>query len=80
MRATGGALIVTADHGNADEMLEPDGSPDTAHSTNPVPLLVTVQGSPAGGGVLADVTPTALELLGIDRPAAMTRPIPVRRA
>ena len=47
---TGGALIVTADHGNADEMLEPDGSPDTAHSTNPVPLIVTVPGRGAGRG------------------------------
>ena len=41
---SGGALIVTADHGNADNMLEPDGSPNTAHSTNPVPFIVTAQG------------------------------------
>jgi 2,3-bisphosphoglycerate-independent phosphoglycerate mutase len=70
--AAGGALIVTADHGNADEMLEPDGSPDTAHSTNPVPLVVTVEGLRLrDGGVLADVAPTALDLLGIEPPAAM---------
>ncbi len=70
--ATGGGLIVTADHGNADDMLEPDGSPDTAHSTNPVPLVVTVQGLRARpGGILADVAPTALDLLGIDRPPPM---------
>jgi 2,3-bisphosphoglycerate-independent phosphoglycerate mutase len=68
----GGALIVTADHGNADEMLEPDGSPDTAHSTNPVPLIVTVPGIELGKGVLADVIPTALELLGIEKDPAMT--------
>ena len=69
--ATGGGLIVTADHGNADEMLEPDGSPDTAHSTNPVPLILTVKGLGLHEGVLADVAPTALGLLGIEVPAAM---------
>jgi 2,3-bisphosphoglycerate-independent phosphoglycerate mutase len=69
----GGACIVTADHGNAEEMLEPDGSPNTAHSLNPVPFVVTVGGiALAEGGVLADVAPTALDLLGIDKPEAMT--------
>jgi 2,3-bisphosphoglycerate-independent phosphoglycerate mutase len=69
----GGVCIVTADHGNADHMLEADGSPNTAHSTNPVPLIVTSPARPVrAGGILADVAPTALELLGIDRPAAMT--------
>ncbi len=68
----GGGLLITADHGNADEMLEPDGSPDTAHSLNPVPLIATVEGAAlADGGVLADVVPTALDLLGIDQPIAM---------
>ena len=73
VQAGGGALVITADHGNADEMLEADGSPDTAHSLNPVPLIVTADG-PAlrSGGVLADVAPTVLELLGLDQPAAMT--------
>ena len=71
--ATGGGLIVTADHGNADEMLEPDGSPDTAHSLNPVPLVVTVGGLELrAGGRLADVVPTALDLLGIPQDPAMT--------
>jgi 2,3-bisphosphoglycerate-independent phosphoglycerate mutase len=70
---TGGACIVTADHGNADNMLEPDGSPNTAHSLNPVPFVVTVEGiALADGGALADVAPTALHLLGIDQPDAMT--------
>jgi 2,3-bisphosphoglycerate-independent phosphoglycerate mutase len=70
---TGGAALVTADHGNADEMLAPDGSPDTAHSTNPVPLIVTVEGVElAPGGVLADVVPTALDLLGIPQDPRMT--------
>jgi 2,3-bisphosphoglycerate-independent phosphoglycerate mutase len=54
-------------------MLEPDGSPNTAHSTNPVPLIVTDQGIELSeGGILADVAPTALELLDIPRPEAMT--------
>ena len=64
---------MTADHGNADNMLEPDGSPNTANSTNPVPLVVTVSGLElADGGVLADVAPTSLALLGIEQPPAMT--------
>jgi 2,3-bisphosphoglycerate-independent phosphoglycerate mutase len=70
---SGGACIVTADHGNADNMLEPDGSPNTAHSLNPVPLVVTA--AVAGlrdGGVLADVAPTVLELLGQEQPEEMT--------
>jgi 2,3-bisphosphoglycerate-independent phosphoglycerate mutase len=54
-------------------MLEPDGSPNTAHSLNPVPLIVTAEGlTLRDHGILADVAPTALELLGIPRPAAMT--------
>jgi 2,3-bisphosphoglycerate-independent phosphoglycerate mutase len=70
---SGAACVVTADHGNADHMLEPDGSPNTAHSLNPVPLIVTVPGLELRErGMLANVAPTVLELLGIDRPAAMT--------
>jgi 2,3-bisphosphoglycerate-independent phosphoglycerate mutase len=73
VHAKGGACIVTADHGNADEMLEEDGSPDTAHSLNPVPFVVTAGADAlAGEGILADVAPTALALLGIEQPAAMT--------
>ncbi len=69
----GGACIVTADHGNADEMLEEDGSPDTAHSLNPVPFVVTAGADAlAGEGILADVAPTALALLGIEQPEQMT--------
>jgi 2,3-bisphosphoglycerate-independent phosphoglycerate mutase len=73
VHATGGACIVTADHGNADEMLEEDGSPDTAHSLNPVPFIVT-RGAESldGEGILADVAPTALALLGLDQPKEMT--------
>jgi 2,3-bisphosphoglycerate-independent phosphoglycerate mutase len=71
--AKGGACIVTADHGNCDHMLEPDGSPNTAHSLNPVPLIVTAEGVELRDhGILADVAPTALDLLGIPQPRAMT--------
>jgi len=71
--AKGGACVVTADHGNCDHMLEPDGSPNTAHSLNPVPLIVTAEGvTLRDHGILADVAPTALELLGIPQPEAMT--------
>jgi 2,3-bisphosphoglycerate-independent phosphoglycerate mutase len=70
----GGVCVVTADHGNADHMLEPDGSPNTAHSLNPVPLIVTSPGVALreGGGILADVAPTILHALGIEQPAEMT--------
>jgi 2,3-bisphosphoglycerate-independent phosphoglycerate mutase len=71
---SGGAAVITADHGNSDHMLEDDGSPNTAHSLNPVPLIVTVSGLElrSSGGILADVAPTVLQLLGIEQPDAMT--------
>jgi 2,3-bisphosphoglycerate-independent phosphoglycerate mutase len=73
VEARGGACIVTADHGNCDHMLEPDGSPNTAHSLNPVPLVVTQERLRLrDGGILADVAATALELLGIPQPEPMT--------
>lgn len=73
VQAGGGVLLITADHGNADEMLEDDGSPDTAHSLNPVPVVVTEEGvALRDGGILADVAPTILALLGMDQPAEMT--------
>ena len=72
VHGAGGACIVTADHGNAEQMLEPDGSPNTAHTTNPVPLIVTVPGISLREGILADVSPTALDLLGIGQPEGMT--------
>jgi 2,3-bisphosphoglycerate-independent phosphoglycerate mutase len=54
-------------------MLEPDGSPNTAHSLNPVPFIVTVEGARLDGeGILADVAPTVLALLGIAQPEGMT--------
>ncbi len=73
VRGSGGACIITADHGNCDSMLEPDGSPNTAHSLNPVPLIITCTGLDLRErGILADVAPTALELLGIAQPEAMS--------
>ena len=73
VHASGGVCLVTADHGNADHMLEPDGSPNTQHSLNPVPCIVTSSGVHlADGGVLADVAPTILALLGEAQPAEMT--------
>lgn len=68
----GGILLLTADHGNADQMLQPDSSPMTAHTTSQVPFLV--MGKPCAlrsGGRLADIAPTILELLGIPQPAEM---------
>ena len=71
--SSGGACLVTADHGNAEQMVEPDGSPNTAHTLNPVPLVLTVTGVRlADGGILADVAPTVLEALGIAQPPEMT--------
>ncbi len=72
--AAGGVCLVTADHGNAEQMLAADGvSPHTAHTTNPVPLVVTSgEVTLKQGGQLADLAPTALRLLGIDIPSEMT--------
>jgi 2,3-bisphosphoglycerate-independent phosphoglycerate mutase len=71
----GGVSLVTADHGNAETMLEPDGKPHTAHTTNPVPLVITdtrATLSPANGGELGDLAPTALGLLGFEPSLQMT--------
>jgi 2,3-bisphosphoglycerate-independent phosphoglycerate mutase len=70
----GGVCVVTADHGNADHMLEPDGSPNTQHSLNPVPLILTSTGASLRqhDGILADVAPTVLQALGIEQPQQMT--------
>jgi 2,3-bisphosphoglycerate-independent phosphoglycerate mutase len=70
----GGVALITADHGNAEELLEPDGvSPHTAHTTNPVPLIVTDREARLReGGELKDLIPTALAYLGITKPLQMT--------
>lgn len=85
VRAAGGAMFVTADHGNVEEMLDDAGNPVTKHSTNPVPLLLC--GAPAAvpagialvDGVLADVAPTVLDLMGLDVPIEMDRASLLRR-
>jgi 2,3-bisphosphoglycerate-independent phosphoglycerate mutase len=69
----GGVALVTADHGNAERMIADDGSPHTAHTTNPVPLVLVGADRPLrDGGRLGDLAPTVLELLHIAAPAAMT--------
>jgi 2,3-bisphosphoglycerate-independent phosphoglycerate mutase len=72
--ALGGQLLITADHGNCEQMRNADGSPNTAHTTNLVHLLhVSPQpGAKIGSGILADVAPTLLGLLGVAQPAEMT--------
>jgi 2,3-bisphosphoglycerate-independent phosphoglycerate mutase len=69
----GGICLVTADHGNAEKLLEDDGvSPHTAHTTNPVPLICTAKGLTLRPGELSDLAPTALALLGVQAPSDMT--------
>ena len=72
--AAGGAVLLTADHGNADKMYEPDGEPFTAHTTNPVPLLAINCGDVKlrEGGALADLAPTLLQLMELPQPEEMT--------
>src|SRR5260370_605242 len=76
VEADGGTLVITADHGNAEMMRDPEtGEPHTAHTLNPVPfILVNPPGAVArvDNGRLADVAPTLLDILGLPKPAAMT--------
>jgi 2,3-bisphosphoglycerate-independent phosphoglycerate mutase len=69
----GGVCLVTSDHGNAEQLLQHDGSPHTAHTTNPVPLVATIEGADLeDGGALSDLVPTCLALLGIPPAEGMT--------
>lgn len=72
--AAGGSLIVTADHGNCELMVDPvTGEPHTAHTTNPVPIMLVGSGAMAlAEGRLADIAPTLLALIGLPQPAEMT--------
>jgi len=73
--SVGGLLAITADHGNAEEKLDKDGNPLTAHTTNPVPFILIgagLEGHLASGGKLGDVAPTLLSIMGLPIPAAMT--------
>ncbi len=74
IKAQGGALIVTADHGNCETMIDPEtGGPHTAHTLNPVPVVVMADGvSSIHDGKLADLSPTLLALMGLAQPTAMT--------
>jgi len=73
VKELGGTVLITADHGNADVMLAKDGTPFTAHSTNPVPFIVfNHECELRSGGVLADIAPTMLKLLGLPQPESMT--------
>jgi 2,3-bisphosphoglycerate-independent phosphoglycerate mutase len=66
--------IIIADHGNCETMVNPDGSPNTAHTTNPVPIiLVDKDLKKIKDGILGDLAPTILELMGIDQPKEMTQ-------
>ena len=70
-----GNLFITADHGNADKMLDENGEPFTAHTTNPVPFVAVNCGDGVelrDGGKLCDIAPTMLQMLGLDKPAEMT--------
>jgi 2,3-bisphosphoglycerate-independent phosphoglycerate mutase len=72
----GGALLVTADHGNCELMRDPvSGGPHTAHTTNPVPVILyraSGEADPLRDGRLADIAPTLLQLMGLDQPPEMT--------
>jgi 2,3-bisphosphoglycerate-independent phosphoglycerate mutase len=68
------ASLVIADHGNCETMINPDGSPNTAHTTNPVPIiLVDSEKKKINSGILSDIAPTILDLLKVDIPKAMDR-------
>jgi 2,3-bisphosphoglycerate-independent phosphoglycerate mutase len=72
-RANGYEVIIIADHGNADYAVNPDGSPNTAHSLNPVPIyLISDRYKSVRNGILADVAPTVLTMMGIAVPPEMT--------
>ncbi len=72
-KANGYSFVIIADHGNADQALNADGSPNTAHSTNPVPIIVVDERRYAlKSGILADVAPTILDLMGMEKPVEMT--------
>ncbi|MFZ1986359.1 MAG: alkaline phosphatase family protein, partial [Desulfatitalea sp.] len=75
IQAKGGALLITADHGNAETMIKPNGKVHTAHTTNPVHLVLVDDQRKAARlreGILGDIAPTILQLMGIAQPAQMT--------
>ena len=73
LQKVNGTMIIIADHGNADKMTDEEGKPFSAHSTNPVPCIITKEGIKLReGGNLGDVAPTMLELMGLEQPEEMT--------
>ena len=72
---TGGTALVTADHGNSEQMINPDGTPHTAHTLNPVRLILAghkYKGTSIKDGILGDIAPTILSLMNIEQPSEMT--------
>ena len=67
----GGVALITADHGNADQMLDENGQPFTAHTTNPVPFCIVGANVQLRDGILADIAPTMLDLMGLEKPPEM---------
>ena len=67
-----GILIIIADHGNCDMMWDSEHNPVTSHTTNPVPCIITKENIELQNGILADIAPTMLSLLGLDIPDEMT--------
>ena len=66
--------IIIADHGNCETMINTDGSPNTAHTTNPVPIiLVDAKKRGISAGILGDIAPTVLDLMGVEKPETMTQ-------
>jgi 2,3-bisphosphoglycerate-independent phosphoglycerate mutase len=75
VRRRGGALLITADHGNAEKMRDGNGNVHTAHTLNPVPFVLvddTRKDAVLHPGILADIAPTILEILGVSKPEKMT--------
>jgi len=72
--ANGYSILLIADHGNCETMMNPDGSPHTAHTTNPVPfILIDEEIKSIKSGILGDIAPTILELMGVEQPKEMTQ-------
>ena len=67
----GGTMVIIADHGNCEEMIDEDGNVVTSHTTNPVPLIITRENLELENGKLGDVAPTILDLMNLEKPVEM---------
>ena len=72
LESVGGVALITADHGNAEQLIDAEGKPFTAHTTNLVPVVITDKNIKIRDGILSDIAPTLLELLGVEKPEEMT--------